>query len=444
MKRNIFETILAFVGLGMVYLGAGIDQCLHAQGQPAPNCHFTPLGNTLFTVGFVVGFIGIAPWKIYARNYVCQVCSAEFGGGKNGKLSRDSHYISDHPDFYNWDVRWIRWTDVLALSSFVYVIGGGQLVAAIPSLSAFTDWWVLGFVGVCLALVLDLVDMYFVTRKFKARWLLGHPEGRTLGAFQVEPEKLSAGVTAWRQFTRGQEQYFGGLMSGGLKKKGNFAGGYGVYFTSQRIIGVESSRWFIAVLVVAALAGIGGAAAITLLVGASGAVTYYIAVPIIVAIIAWGQGRLHFQDPLGLEELDRRKDVEIRRDEISGIDLRKPGLVRRGHLTVASKQGKNLEILITQEPGVFERLRGLVAGFSFVPKPEWIKDRPPPINYPEPRSADREGIDDLQGSAVEPERVLDERHVEERDFAWCPHCANMIPRGTTVCPNCGRAINGMR
>ena len=179
----------------------GLTSACTLKAKRLQTAHFTPLGNTLFTVGFVVGFIGIVPWKIYARNYVCQVCSAEFGGGKNGKLSRDSHYMSDHPDFYNWDVRWIRWTDVLALSSFVYIIGGGQLVAAIPSLSAFTDWWVLGFLGVCLALVLDLVDTHFVTRKFQARWLLGHPEGRTLGAFQVEPGNL---VFSWyrRKYNR--------------------------------------------------------------------------------------------------------------------------------------------------------------------------------------------------------------------------------------------------
>src|SRR6266516_2972429 len=82
MKRNTIETGLAFVGLGMIYYGAGVKQCLHAAGQPAPNCHFTPLGDTFFLVGMVVAWIGIAPWKIYARNYLCQVCGAAFGGGK--------------------------------------------------------------------------------------------------------------------------------------------------------------------------------------------------------------------------------------------------------------------------------------------------------------------------------------------------------------------------
>src|SRR6266568_995687 len=111
MKRNTIETGLAFVGLGMIYYGASVKQCLHAAGQPAPNCHFTPLGDTFFLVGMVVAWIGIAPWKIYARNYLCQVCGAAFGGGKGGKLSQSSHLQSTHPDFYKWDVRWIRWTN---------------------------------------------------------------------------------------------------------------------------------------------------------------------------------------------------------------------------------------------------------------------------------------------------------------------------------------------
>src|SRR6266699_1179465 len=168
------------------------------------------------------------------------------------------------------------------------------------------------------------------------------PEEKNAETLRIEPEKLVAGVAAWNKFTRGQEQYSGGLMSGGLKKKGNFAGGYGVYFTSQRIIGVKTSRWFVVILVVAALAGIAGASAVAIIVGTSAVYSYFIAVPIILALIAWGQNRLRFQDPMTLEELDRRKDFEIRRENISGVDLKKPGIVRRGHLIITSKREKDL------------------------------------------------------------------------------------------------------
>src|SRR5438876_1178852 len=129
-------------------------------------------------------------------------------------------------------------------------------------------------------------------------------------------------------------------------------------------------------LVLAALGGIGGASAIGILVGTSPAYAFYIAVPIILVVIAWGQKRLRFEDPLNIEELERRKDFEIRREDISAIDLKRPGLVRRGHLTVTPKAGRGITLMITQEAGVFERLRGLVSGFCFVPPASWIKGRP--------------------------------------------------------------------
>jgi|SRR6267378_4576828 len=441
MRRNTIETGLAFIGLGMVYYGASVDQCLHATGQPAPNCHFTLLGNTIFLVGFVVGWIGIAPWKIYARNYLCQVCGAGFGGGKEGKLSRSSHLQGTHPDFYKWDARWSRWTGVFTIFCFVYIIGTGELIGAVPSLSAFNDLWLLLFVGIMAVLVFDLADLHFVTKKFKNKWLLLHPEEQSSETLRIELEKLSAGVAAWNKFTDGQEQYSGGLMSGGLKKKGNFAGGYGVYFTSQRIIGVRTSRWFVVILVLAALAGIAGAAAFGLIVGTSTAyVSFFIAIPIIVTLIAWGQRRLRFQDPMTIEELDRRKEFEIRRENISGIDLKKPGVIRRGHLIVTSKTGKGLTIMVNQEPGTFERLKGLVSGFCFVPTEAWIKGRSPVINYPKPSYTYPGKLDSAKDESAEIQRVVDEKHVEQRDFEWCTHCAAMVPRGTRVCPNCGKTI----
>jgi len=225
-----------------------------------------------------------------------------------------------------------------------------------------------------------------------------------------------------------------------LKKKGNFAGGYGVYFTSQRIIGVKTSRWFVVILVVAALAGMAGASAVAFIVGASAAYSYFIAVPIILALIAWGQNRLRFQDPMTLEELDRRKDFEIRRENISGVDLKKPGIVRRGHLIITSKRGKDLTVMINQEPGVFERLKGLVSGFAFVPSETWIKERSHTINYPTPIYTYPGKLDSIQDDSAEIQRIVDEKHVEQRDFELCPHCAAMVPRGTGVCPSCGKTI----
>ena len=47
-------------------------------------------------------------------------------------------------------------------------------------------------------------------------------------------------------------------MRSGSKKKGNLAGGYGTCSTSQRIVGARPDRGFIVILVVVALAGLGG------------------------------------------------------------------------------------------------------------------------------------------------------------------------------------------
>ena len=442
MKRNTIEIIVAFFGLALVYYGVSLDQCLYAAGQPAPNCHSTPAGTTIFVVGFIVCWIGIAPWKIYARNYVCQVCGSEFGGGKEGKVAESAHFLDSHPAFYKWNFRWTRWTNVFVVFSFVYIIGVAILIDSVPSLNGLTDWWALGFVGIIAALGLDLADMHYVTKKFRSKWSLSHPEQRDPGTLRVESEKLSAGVAAWNEFTHGQEQYFGGLMAGGLKKRGNLAGGYGIYFTSQRIVGVKTSRWFIVVLIVAALAGIGGAVGIAVLVGTSPALGYFIGFPIIAAIIAWGQRRLRFQDPISVEELDRRKDFEIRRDNISAIDLKKPGVVKRGRMIVTPKTGKGLTLMITQEPGVFDRLKGLVTGFCFVPPSTWTQGSRLTINYPSPSNLDQQGADAVETSHEETQGVLDEKHVEKRDFEWCPHCAAMAPRESRVCPSCGKTISG--
>src|SRR3989441_1229261 len=178
MKRNTIEIIVAFLGLGMVLYGARINQCSQAAGQAASNCHFTPTGATIFVAGIVVSWIGIAPWKIYARNYVCQLCGAGFSGGGEGKLSRSAHFQSDHPDFYKWDIIWNRWTTLFSISSFVYIIGAGGPGRNPPILYTISDWWLLGFVGGMGGLVFGLVDLHFVSQKFRNKLLLLYPEAR--------------------------------------------------------------------------------------------------------------------------------------------------------------------------------------------------------------------------------------------------------------------------
>jgi len=427
-RRNTLETLVAFLGLGMVVYGGRIQEG-------------TLTGSVVFVVGFVVCWIGIAPWKFYARNYVCPVCRDSFGGGKEGSISESSHLKETHPGFYGWSHTWTRLTAVLMVLLFGS-IPTIVLASSIPSLSGIANWTFLVFVGLGAVLALDFIDFHFVTKRFRKKWILLNPEPeeeKDSKTLQIGPEKLTQGVAAWNKFTGGHEQLFGGLMAAGLKKKGSFASGYGIYFTSQRIIGVRTSKWFVLILIIAALGGIGGGVAVGLAIGSAPGLAYLIAFPIITVVIGLGQRRLRFDNVITLEELDKRKDFDIRRDNISEIELKRPGAVRRGHLTIVPKSGKAVGFLITQEPGVFDRLQGLVAGFSFVPPPTWHKEGRQASDYLTQSTQDTLSQRDNYLAEESPE-VLDEKHVESRDFQLCPHCATMVPRDTTICPSCGKVI----
>ena len=151
-RRNTFETLLAFLGLGMVIYGRTHEGTL--------------TGSVAFVVGFVVGLIGIAPWNIYARNYVCPVCRDSFGGGKEGSISESSHIKESHPSFYRWNHTWARSTMVLAVLLFA-AIPTIVLATSIPSLSGFANWVFLVFVGLGAVLVFDFIGFQFVTKRFR-------------------------------------------------------------------------------------------------------------------------------------------------------------------------------------------------------------------------------------------------------------------------------------
>jgi len=88
---------------------------------------------------------------------------------------------------------------------------------------------------------------------------------------------------------------------------------------------------------------------------------------------------------------------------------------------------------------VFDRLQGLVAGFSFAPPPTWHKEGRQASDYSTQSTQDSLSQRDNYLAEESPE-VLDEKHVESRDFQLCPHCATMVPRDTTICPSCGKVI----
>src|SRR2546428_13561420 len=108
------------------------------------------------------------------------------------------------------------------------------------------------------------------------------------------------------------EEYLGGLESGRMVKAGGIAG-YGVYVTTRRIIGVKSRRALFKQLAGAPLGGLVGAA-----LGA----------------------RLSRDERVRLiSELEQKKDLEIERNDISGIELKKPSFTHRGHLFISTFSG---------------------------------------------------------------------------------------------------------
>jgi len=132
-----------------------------------------------------------------------------------------------------------------------------------------------------------------------------------------------------------EEFLIGGFTS--TMKKGLIAG-YGIYVTNKRIIGIKARKRY----VVGAIIG-------TILGGP-----------------AFGEslGRALTKDESRklIEELDKKKDFEAYKEDISYIELKKPSFWRRGHLLVAMKSGESIKVLV-DEKGDYERLLTLLREF---------------------------------------------------------------------------------
>ena len=127
----------------------------------------------------------------------------------------------------------------------------------------------------------------------------------------------------------------GGLESGRMVKAGGIAG-YGVYVTTKRIIGVKSRRALFKQLAGATLGGMVGAA-----LGA----------------------RLSRDDSIRvISELEQKKDLEVLKENISGIELRKPTFVHRGHIAVSTLSGDPVKVIIADK-GDYQRLEALMRAF---------------------------------------------------------------------------------
>mgnify|MGYP000094191492 CR=1 FL=1 len=148
-----------------------------------------------------------------------------------------------------------------------------------------------------------------------------------------------------RKEKKEEEEYvIGGISSANLAK--GFLRGYGVFVTNRRVIGVKARKKG---LVTGLLAGFMG--------GALGAI-----------IASKLGGRLTREEGVKLlSELEKSKDFELFKDNIIGIELKKPSLVKTGHIIFRTKFGDKVKIRVFGKKE-YEELLNLMNYF----KPEAI------------------------------------------------------------------------
>jgi len=135
--------------------------------------------------------------------------------------------------------------------------------------------------------------------------------------------------------TTEEEQLLGGLTSGDLHLKGRVSFGYGIYVTNKRIIGVKSMKGLLA----SGLLGLAG-----LWVGRTDSSAKAIA------------------------ELEEKKDIEVRKEDVSEIEMKKPHGIRAGYLNIALNSGGSVTVTIGNKKE-FKTIRDLMAAF----RPEVLK-----------------------------------------------------------------------
>ncbi len=119
------------------------------------------------------------------------------------------------------------------------------------------------------------------------------------------------------------EEYLGGVVSGRMLRAGGIAG-YGIYVTTQRLIGAKT------------LGGVTGAFV--------------------------GSKLSRDQNAQMIDELEQKKDFEVARESISSVEMKKPTFVHRGHMVIGTATGDPVKIIIA-DGGDYKRLLELMQSF---------------------------------------------------------------------------------
>jgi hypothetical protein len=143
------------------------------------------------------------------------------------------------------------------------------------------------------------------------------------------------------------ETFIGGFMSGFLAR--GFLGlqvGYGLYFTTARVFGVDPGRH--------------GGSELT------GTMAGYIEGELTPKLSEDENARV-------IAELDRVKDFDLAKDQVKQIELKSPGSfgIGLGHVRIVSQQGGSRRIVLRNRIA-YDRLVELTQAFS----PELLKTKP--------------------------------------------------------------------
>jgi hypothetical protein len=134
---------------------------------------------------------------------------------------------------------------------------------------------------------------------------------------------------------RDGEVFLGGFASGFLAR-GLTHIGYGIYFTTIKLIGIDL--------------GANGAGAL------GGTMAGFIHGELMPKLSAE-------ENEKTITELEQMEEFEMEKDQISRIELKKPGLIGTGHIVIAPKEGKPQKITLRHRIA-YDRLMTLTKAFS--------------------------------------------------------------------------------
>ncbi len=130
------------------------------------------------------------------------------------------------------------------------------------------------------------------------------------------------------------EMFLGGFASGFLAK--GFHIGYGLYFTTSRVIGIDL--------------GSGGGGAL------GGAMAGFIEGQLMPTVSQEESDRV-------IGKLEGMKEFDLMKDRISRIEIKKPGLLGTGHITITPSNGKPVKITLRHRIA-YDRIMQLTRAFG--------------------------------------------------------------------------------